>query len=158
MPSKKHRSSCSFANTKKATRRKKVYKYSIRTEMMRFCSSDKLKRILVRFSSVLAGVYIFSHVTSLDQFLASKQMLVFSVTPFKKDQNKKSKPFNRLSPESGNRRKVDMQRPSPRLIQVTAIFLMEDMRRYVFLKFIEICMETPCWCPPRMGTNMAAGN
>ena len=27
-------------------------------------------------------------------------LLVFSVTPFKIDQNKKSKPFNRLSPES----------------------------------------------------------
>ena len=23
------------------------------------------------------------------------------------------------------------------------------MRRNVFPKFIEICMETPCWCPPR---------
>ena len=41
-------------------------------------------------------------------------LLVFSVTPFKIDQNKKSKPFNRLSPESRNRKKVDMQRPSPR--------------------------------------------
>ena len=41
-------------------------------------------------------------------------LLVFSVTPFKRDQNKKSKPFNRLSPESGNRKKVDMQRLSPR--------------------------------------------
>ena len=40
--------------------------------------------------------------------------LVFSVTPFKIDQNKKSKPFNRSSAESGNRKKVDMQRPSPR--------------------------------------------
>ena len=39
---------------------------------------------------------------------------VLSVTPFKIDQNKKSKPFNRLSPESGNRKKVDMQRFSPR--------------------------------------------
>ena len=29
-------------------------------------------------------------------------------------QNKESKPFNRSSPESGNRKKVDMQRPSPR--------------------------------------------
>ena len=38
-------------------------------------------------------------------------LLVFSVTPFEIDQNKKSKPFNRLSPESGNRKKVDMQRP-----------------------------------------------
>ena len=34
-------------------------------------------------------------------------------------------------------------------IQVTATFLMDDMRRNVFPKFIEICMETPCWCPPR---------
>ena len=42
------------------------------------------------------------------------QLLVFSVTPFKIDQNKESKPFNRLSPESGNRKKVYMQRLSPR--------------------------------------------
>ena len=41
-------------------------------------------------------------------------LLVFSVTPFKIDQHKKSKPFNRLSPESGNRKKVHMQRLSPR--------------------------------------------
>ena len=34
-------------------------------------------------------------------------------------------------------------------IQVTAVFLMEDMRRNVFPKFIEICMEMQCWCPPR---------
>ena len=43
-----------------------------------------------------------------------KQLLVFSITPSKIHQNKKSKPFNRLSPESGNRKKIDMQRPSPR--------------------------------------------
>ena len=43
-----------------------------------------------------------------------RQLLVFSVTPFKRDQNKKSKPFNRLTPESGNRKKVDIQRLSPR--------------------------------------------
>ena len=29
-------------------------------------------------------------------------------------------------------------------IQATAIFRMEDMRRNVFTKFIEIGMETPC--------------
>ena len=34
-------------------------------------------------------------------------------------------------------------------IRVTAIFLIGDMRRKVFPKFIEICMETQCWCPPR---------
>ena len=41
-----------------------------------------------------------------------KLLLVFSVTPFKID-FKKSK-HNRLSPESGNRKKVDMQSLSPR--------------------------------------------
>ena len=40
-------------------------------------------------------------------------LLVFSVTPFKIDQNKKSKPFNRLSPESGKRKKINLQRLSP---------------------------------------------
>ena len=40
--------------------------------------------------------------------VSTKQLLVFSVTPFKIDQNKKQKPFNRLSLESGNRKKVDM--------------------------------------------------
>ena len=39
-------------------------------------------------------------------------------------------------------------------IQVTAIFLMQDMRRYFLPEFIEICMVGPI----RMGTNMAAGN
>ena len=42
------------------------------------------------------------------------QLLVFSVTPFKIDQTKKSKPFHRLSLETGNKKKVDMQRLSPR--------------------------------------------
>ena len=35
-------------------------------------------------------------------------LLVFSVTSFKIDQNKNSKLFDRLSPESGNRKKVDV--------------------------------------------------
>ena len=33
-------------------------------------------------------------------------------------------------------------------IQVTRIFCIQDMRRNVLPTFIEICMETPCWCPP----------
>ena len=31
--------------------------------------------------------------------------------------------------------------------QVIAIFLMQDMGRNFLPKFIEICMESPCWCP-----------
>ena len=75
------------------------------------------------------------------------ELLVFSVTPFKIDQNKKSKPFNRLSLESGDRKNVEAK-PLAK-IQVTTVLLMGDMRRNVFPKFIEICVETPCWCPPR---------
>ena len=32
--------------------------------------------------------------------------------------------------------------------QVRRIFRIRDIRRNVLSKFIEICMETPCWCPP----------
>ena len=33
-------------------------------------------------------------------------------------------------------------------IQVRGIFRIRDIRRIVLPKLIEICMETPCWCPP----------
>ena len=33
-------------------------------------------------------------------------------------------------------------------IQVRRIFRISDIRRNVLRKFIEICMQTPCWCPP----------
>ena len=31
--------------------------------------------------------------------------------------------------------------------QVREIFRIRDIRRKVLPRFIEICMETPCWCP-----------
>ena len=43
-----------------------------------------------------------------------RQLLVFSVKPFKIDQNKKAKPLNRLCTESRKRKKVDIQRLSAR--------------------------------------------
>ena len=55
----------------------------------------------------------------------------------------KSKPFNRLSPESGKYTKTLTK------IQVTATFPKRDMRRNFLSKFIQICMETPCLCPSR---------
>ena len=33
-------------------------------------------------------------------------------------------------------------------IQVRGIFRIRDIQRNVLPKFIEICMETPSWCPP----------
>ena len=32
-------------------------------------------------------------------------------------------------------------------IQVRGIFRIRDIQRNVLPKFLEICMETPCWCP-----------
>ena len=76
-----------------------------KTSMINFCvnSANRQGMFLKNISSNYFKSYIF------------KQLLVFSVTPFKIDQNKKSKPFNRLSPESGNRKKLHMHRLSPRL-------------------------------------------
>ena len=62
---------------------------------------------------LLRGLCLIGNVDFL--FHRHLQLLVFSATPFKEDQNKKSKPFNRLGPESGKRKKVDMQRLSSRL-------------------------------------------
>ena len=43
-------------------------------------------------------------------------------------------------------------------IQVRGVFRIQDIRRNVLPRFIEICMGTPCWCSTRMSTNMAGGN
>ena len=47
-------------------------------------------------------------------FQILNQLLVFSVKPFWNIQKSKSKPFDRYSPESENRKKVNMQTLSPR--------------------------------------------
>ena len=112
------------------------------------------KPLHVKFKKLKSGLFAPVRVVPYPKsfgllILSCGQLLVFSVTPFKIDQNKKSKPFNRLSPESGNRKKVDWYAKTLAKIQVTAIFLMEDIRRNVFPKFIKISMEPPCWCPPR---------
>ena len=69
-------------------------------------------------------------------------LLVFSVMPFKIDQNKnQNHSFIHWEKKEGEYAKTLAK------FQVTAIFLMQDMRRNVLPKFIEICMEPPCWCP-----------
>ena len=65
-----------------------------------------------KVEGTLSGAFLKSACFNLSVFLDI--LLVFSVTPLKVDQHKKSKSFNRLSPKSGNRKKVDMQRLSPR--------------------------------------------
>ena len=77
--------------------------------------------------------------------------------PFKIDQNKKSKPFNRLSPESGNEKKVDMQRPSPRF-RSQQFFLRKIYAEKRFPQFYRDLYGAAMLVPTKMVTNMAAGN
>ena len=43
-------------------------------------------------------------------------------------------------------------------IQDRGIFHIRDIRRNVSPKFIEICMETPRWCPPGWAPTWRTGN
>ena len=75
------------------------------------------------------------------------ELLVFSVTPLKIDQNKNQNPSIDKVQNQGNER-IHMQNPSPRFRQVQ-FFIYEisgDLYGYAML------------VPIRMGTNMAAGN
>ena len=73
-------------------------------------------------------------------------LLVFSVTPFKIDQTKnQNRPIDKvqnLEMKGGTYTKTLAK------IQVRGIFRIRDIRRNVLPKFIEICMETPCWYSP----------
>ena len=53
----------------------------------------------------------------------------------------------KLSPESGKKKKENHYTKNFAKIQAGAIFRMRDIWRNVLPKFIELCMETPCWCP-----------
>ena len=54
--------------------------------------------------------------------------------------------FNKQSPMTGNWKEINLQRPSPRFRSVQS-FICKISGEIFLLKFIEICMETPCWCP-----------
>jgi len=72
-------------------------------------------------------------------------LLVFSVTPFKINQNKNQNSSNdkvqHLEENEGKYGKTFAK------IHVTAMFLTQDMRRNFLPTFIGILMETPCWRP-----------
>ena len=75
-----------------------------------------------------------------------RQLLVFGLTPFKIDQNKNQKLSIDKVQNLGNKKEVNMERPSPRF-RPEEYFCIRDIRRKFFTKLIEICMETSCWCP-----------
>ena len=84
------------------------------------------------------------------------QLLVFSVTPFKTDQNKLKtirQIKSRIQEMKGGKCTKTLAK-----IQVEGIIRIRDVRRNDLPKFIEIYVETPCWCPSGMSTNMADGN
>ena len=60
--------------------------------------------------------------------------------------HQRSKPFNRLSPKSGKWKEVNIQTALPRIRSVQ-FYQISKILRNVLPKFIELCMETPCWYP-----------
>ena len=78
------------------------------------CIIKKRKKVEVERTNLHFSLLVQRKLQTSPLSLVSVLLVVFSVTPFKIGQNKKSKSFNRLSPESRNRKKVDMQRLSPR--------------------------------------------
>ena len=83
-----------------------------------------------------------------DKRISSKNvlLLVFSVTPFKIDQNKNQNRSIDKVQNLGNERRYIYK--DPRQDSGQRIFRIRDIRRNVLPKLIEICMETPCWCSP----------
>ena len=92
--------------------------YNFCLQFQKYSWFNPCNELLKNFPTVdfsLKSDLFWAHVnTGTANSLSSGLLLVFSVTQFKIDQDKKSKPFNRLSPESGNKKKVDRQKPSPR--------------------------------------------
>ena len=73
-------------------------------------------------------------------------LMVFSVTPLRIDQNIKIKTVQYIKSRILKRKEGKYAKTLTN-IQVTAFFLIEHMRRNFLPRFIEICIETPCWCP-----------
>ena len=74
-------------------------------------------------------------------------LLVFSVTPFKIDENQNQNHSIDKVQNLGNEKRYIYAKTLAK-IQVRGIFRIRDIRRNVLPKFIEICMETPCWYSP----------
>ena len=73
-------------------------------------------------------------------------LLVLSVTPFKIDLNKnQNRSIDKVQNLGHERSKCTKFLAK---IQGRRIFRIQDIRRNVLPKFIEIYMETPCWCSP----------
>ena len=73
------------------------------------------------------------------------RLLVFSVTPFKIDQNQNENRSIDKVQNLGNERRYISKDPRQDSGN-WGIFRIRDIRRNVLHKLIEICMETTCWC------------
>ena len=74
---------------------------------------------------------------------SGKELLVFSVTPFKIDQNKNQNhstdKVQNLGMKGGKYTKTLAK------VWVEGIIRIRGIRGNIFPKFIELCMEMPCW-------------
>ena len=71
-------------------------------------------------------------------------LLVFSVTSFKMDQNKKIKTIRHIESRIWEMKGSKYTKTLAR-IWVEGIIRIRDTRGNVLPQFIELCMETPCW-------------
>ena len=102
-------------------------------------SSNKLFKERERvLRSVLTDLTIV-HPSCVNTFL----VLVFTVTPSK---TKIKTVTAKDRPESGKLKEVRFK-CTPRLLQVSESFHLRDFRRDYLLRFRDLCMKKPCWCP-----------
>jgi len=104
--------------------------------------------------TLIASYFLFSLMLTVS--LPILQLLVFSVTPCKIDQNQNKQPFNRLRPESEKRKKVTKQRFSPRFRSQQ--FSYSRYGEKLFLQINRDLFGDAIFVPIHMGTNMAAGS
>ena len=101
-------------------------------------------RLLITFYFTWQGSDFISHKMKpcTDTFILLN-ILCFHYHSIK---NKRCKPFNTESLESGKWKKITIQKALPKY-QVCAILHKRNIREHVSRKFTKPCMETPSWYP-----------
>ena len=121
----------------------------------KFYSTHRIKVSVLVYIQLLLEVLCYPFTTGITQLLRfcrccdNKETIAgFQCQLHSKYILKKSKLFNtEIKSRIWEMKEGKYAKKTLAKIQVTAILLKQDMRRNVLPKLIEICMETPCWCP-----------
>ena len=71
---------------------------------------------------------------------------LFAVFTHVRKQKQKWKPFNTESPESGNWKKINIQKDLPRISSMQ-LYICEIFGKTFYPNLYSFCIETPCLCP-----------